>query len=182
MRAQRAAQPEPSRRAASERICQHIAGSEVFARARRIALYYPFAGEVDLRPLFESAWRAGKAVALPRLLDGATMEFRYHVPDSALGNNRFGIPEPSPDAEIARTEAIDLAVFPGVAFDAAGHRLGMGRGYYDRAFASAHGAFRLGVGFALQLVAAVPADDHDLSMHAVVTELGLRPCGASAEG
>jgi len=47
--------------------------------------------------------------------------------------NKWGIPEPPvDDASVAQPGDIDLLVVPGLAFDWRGHRLGQGKGYYDR--------------------------------------------------
>ena len=57
-----------------------------------------------------------------------------------------------------------VALVPGVAFDAAGHRLGRGRGYYDRFLASCPHIYKIGVCFPFQRVALVPTDQHDVVM------------------
>ena len=66
---------------------------------------------------------------------------------------------------------IDLVVVPGVAFDAAGRRLGRGRGHYDATLAGLPaGAARIGLAFELQLVPEIPEEPHDVRLDAVVTE------------
>ena len=63
---------------------------------------------------------------------------------------------------------IDVALIPGVAFDAVGHRLGRGRGYYDR-FLSAHtDIYKIGVCFDFQKVPEVPADEQDVPVDEVI--------------
>jgi 5-formyltetrahydrofolate cyclo-ligase len=49
--------------------------------------------------------------------------------------NEWGIPEPEKGLEIS-TEEIDLVLIPLLAFDETGHRVGYGKGYYDRFLAS----------------------------------------------
>ncbi len=72
-------------------------------------------------------------------------------------------------------EKIDVALVPGMAFDAAGHRLGRGKGYYDR-FLSSHlsslnshpSPLLIGVCFPFQRVAEVPSEEHDVLMDEVI--------------
>jgi 5-formyltetrahydrofolate cyclo-ligase len=61
-------------------------------------------------------------------------------------------------------------VIPGVGFSRDGLRLGRGGGYYDVTLKQVPGAARLGVGFDLQLVEALPREPHDVPLDAVVTE------------
>jgi 5-formyltetrahydrofolate cyclo-ligase len=76
-----------------------------------------------------------------------------------------------------RTQALDLVVVPGVAFDTACHRLGRGAGVYDRFLASLGTATRrVGVALDARIVPALPIDPHDVPMHLVATERRvLRP-------
>jgi 5-formyltetrahydrofolate cyclo-ligase len=61
-----------------------------------------------------------------------------------------------------------------IAFDRSGTRLGHGRGFYDRAIAVLHARgvrpVLVGVAFAAQEVADIPAEPHDVRMDIIVTE------------
>jgi 5-formyltetrahydrofolate cyclo-ligase len=91
----------------------------------------------------------------------------------------MGIPEPVPDCHPVPRDAIDFVLVPGVAFDAAGRRLGYGGGYYDRLLPLLRpAAARVAGAFELQLVDRVPVSPYDLTVDAIVTEsrtLTFRP-------
>ena len=59
---------------------------------------------------------------------------------------------------------------PAVAVDISGHRLGRGAGYYDRFLSRVSQEKRVAVVWDFQLTEAVPAEAHDLSVGAVITE------------
>ena len=89
-----------------------------------------------------------------------------------LVSGQFGILEPPESAVCAESCEVDLVVTPGMAFDAAGFRLGRGRGFYDR-WLEGLTAFRCGIGFDHQLVSDVPHESHDARMGVVVTPSGV---------
>ena len=68
----------------------------------------------------------------------------------------------------------DLIVTPLVGFDAAGHRLGMGGGWYDRTLAFRRSAaappWLVGAGFSVQREDALAVEDWDVPLDAVCTE------------
>ena len=69
----------------------------------------------------------------------------------------------------------DVIIVPGVAFTPAGERVGQGGGWYDRFLpARRPDALTIGVGFDLQVVAAVPTEPHDVVLDCIVTESGPR--------
>ncbi len=55
--------------------------------------------------------------------------------DSDLQPNHYGIPEPSSGLQGITPAQLDIIFVPLLAFDSLGTRLGMGKGYYDRALA-----------------------------------------------
>ncbi len=92
--------------------------------------------------------------------------------------NRFGIPEPA-EGPFRDPERLEIVLTPLVAFSTNGMRLGMGAGFYDRAFAFLRrdpeaGPWLVGVAYALQQVDSLPADPWDVPLAAVLTERGLQ--------
>lgn len=60
-----------------------------------------------------------------------------------------------------------VAIVPGVAFDSLGHRVGRGKGYYDRFFSSLP-IYTIGVCFPYQLFDSVPFESHDKVLDEVI--------------
>ncbi len=85
-------------------------------------------------------------------------------------------PEDEPDPAI-----VDVVVVPGLAFTAAGDRLGQGGGWYDRFLSRLRGdADTIGVCFDVQVVEAVPVESHDVRVALVVTDRQV--LGGEGEG
>jgi 5-formyltetrahydrofolate cyclo-ligase len=133
-RALSAAQQRQAARGLYRQLVQH----PLFRRARHIALYLPNDGEIDPRFLLAEAQRRGKHTYLPVLSawPRTKMLFQRVYPGERFRPNRFRIPEPRTCATRQRVIwALDLILMPLVGFDAAGGRLGMGGGFYDRSLA-----------------------------------------------
>ena len=131
-----------------------------------IVAYYPLPDEVDVRQLLDAWIAAGKTVFLPKVTGEDTMELRRYTGRDSLQEGAFHILEPM--GELMSVEAsVDVVLVPGVAFDAEGHRLGRGRGYYDR-FLRTCKARTIGVCFDFQKVDEVPVDAFDITIDEVV--------------
>ncbi len=134
-----------------------------------VAIYAPLAGEVDLLPVVDHRLRwVFPAVA------GDDLEFRVvRDVEKDLVPGAFGILEPRAELPVVPVAEIDVFVCPGLGFDAAGGRIGRGRGYYDRALArAAAGARRIAVVMPWQLVADTFCCPHDIRMD-VLLEIGV---------
>ena len=128
--------------------------------------YWPLPDEVDIRPLIKHLVAEGCTVLLPKVLDDERMELRRYASEADLAEGAFHIMEPVGEP-YNEDDQIQVALVPGMAFDAAGHRLGRGRGYYDR-FLTAHPHLHtIGVCFPFQRVAEVPTEEHDVCMNEV---------------
>lgn len=175
-----------ARRARSAAICSEIESSAVFGRASMVIGYSALPDEPDVAPLLARAAAVGKAIALPRVESDEAMTFRRVLrPGDDLAQGRWGLREPGGDAEVIRRPSADaLVLVPGVVFDAAGGRVGRGKGYYDRAL-SADGwgdAVTVGVCFAVQVVERVPREEHDRGVDMIADELGIRDAGRRGVG
>lgn len=181
LRKQRSDQSPTSRMQAAEAVAQHLLADPAFAPGY-VAGYWAMGGEVPLHVL-QMRLRPDQVWCLPCLEAGGRLSFAPWRPGDLLLPNRFGIPEPAV-APSSRLDPAEMAVvlLPLVAFDAAGNRLGMGGGYYDRSF-----AFRLqspapprlvGVGYGFQRIDSLQPEPWDVPLDAVVTEGGLLACRA----
>ncbi len=151
--------------AAQDRLC----AMPVFVRARHVACYLAAPGEVATDRILQACFEAGKKVAVPARRGGpADYGLCRFAPGTPLRVGALGISEPAEPDWVDAGE-MDLIVVPGVAFDAAGRRLGHGWGCYDRLLAGAARAFKAGLAFEWQIVSAVPVDGHDVLLDAVVT-------------
>jgi len=119
-------------------------------------------------------FRAGKRVAVPRV-DRAARMLRLHAVgqlDIDIVAGHLGIPEPRETLPIIEPGEIDWVLVPGVAFDAAGRRLGYGGGFYDRLLPLIRdSAPRIAGAFDVQIVDEVPAGPHDRRVDAVVSPI-----------
>jgi len=143
---------------------------DVYRQAQTVALYSPVHNEVLTLHLMRDALADRRSVVLPRVV-GTDLEFRRVVSLDDLAPGSFGILEPRPETALVELSELELIILPGVAFDRRGHRLGYGKGFYDRALLVAGRACRrVGVGYEFQLVDKLPTFDHDMQLDLLVTE------------
>lgn len=157
-------------------ITRILTNSDEMLRSQRIGLYLANDGEVDLTPLANELANRKKQLALPVIGQRREMDFYRYQPGDKLLPNRFGIPEPAPGASFVEGRSLDLLLIPLVAFDAAGTRLGMGAGYYDRYLGRLEPHMRprtIGVAYSIQRSEKpLPAEPWDIPLDRVVTEAG----------
>ena len=163
---------------AGELAARALIDLDLAKRAERIALYAALPYELPTRLLFDAVIEKTGAALLPRTTDPIGLEFFAVERWEDLRPGAFGVLEPQPDRTAVRLRPDDLVVVPGVAFDPAGYRLGHGKGYYDRAFAAELGdsPTLVGFGYEFQIVEAVPHDQRDRQMDAIVTDQKVRDC------
>ncbi len=150
----------------AEEMCHRIECHPQFVNAEVILAFHPLPDEIDIKPILEKHGKK-KTILLP-VVKGETLILKQFF-DKQLKKGTFGIEEPTGDVFKALGD-IGLIIIPGVAFDGVGHRLGRGRGYYDRLLAtpSLSNAFKLGVGFSVQKFDILPTEPHDITMDEVL--------------
>ncbi|MFO1201673.1 MAG: 5-formyltetrahydrofolate cyclo-ligase [Tabrizicola sp.] len=140
-------------------------------RGKALSGYMPMRSEID--PLPAMAAHQGP-VGVPVILAKASpLRFREWSPGSRLIEGAFKALIPEEGAWIEP----EVMIVPMLAFDARGYRLGYGGGFYDRTLEllRARGpVLAVGFAFSAQEVEAVPTDEFDQRLDAVVTEKGVR--------
>jgi 5-formyltetrahydrofolate cyclo-ligase len=91
-------------------------------------------GEIDTRPIFERVWREHPRIVtvVPRVdRRRGELENLIYAPETKMVAGAWQIAEPAHDETVA-AEKLDLVLVPLICFDLKGHRVGYGKGYYDR--------------------------------------------------
>lgn len=132
-----------------------------------VMLYSALSDEVPTQALMDIMLVQGKTVLLPRVINDTDMELRRYTGPGDLHKGAYGILEPSGEV-FTDYQLIDVAIIPGMAFDKEGHRLGRGKGYYDRFLSAVPNLYKIGVCFSWQIVDSVPCDAHDVVMDEVI--------------
>ncbi|HPG22492.1 MAG TPA: 5-formyltetrahydrofolate cyclo-ligase [Amaricoccus sp.] len=139
----------------------------------RISGYLPIRSEIDPRPLMRAFLGLDFQVCVPVIEHrGQPLRFRAWTPAAPILRGHHGIDVPAEGAWFDP----EFLVVPLLAFDARGHRLGYGGGYYDRTIAHLResGDVRaVGIAYAGQEIEAVPDGDNDMRLDAIVTERGI---------
>ncbi len=167
-----AADPE-----AGERLAGHVlarAGALGLGSGVAVSAYWPMKNEMDVRPLLAALAELGCVVALPVVAGkGKPLLFRRWRPGMVLRSASFGLSEPG----ASEPEVVPRIVFaPLLAFDRRGNRIGWGAGFYDRTLAGLRArdpVTAVGVAYAAQELASVPADAHDQPLDWIATEREL---------
>ena len=158
---------EESVAAMSQKITDRVISEPVFVSAQKILVYADYNHEVMTRYLIEEAWKAGKEVAVPKVV-GKDMVFYKLTDFSQLEPGYFQIPEPVFGEIVEWPDA--LMIMPGVAFDRENHRVGYGGGFYDRYLEKHPHIIRLAIAFSFQVLPEVPTEPTDISPQILVTE------------
>jgi 5-formyltetrahydrofolate cyclo-ligase len=173
MREHLGAMSEDERRRASSDACARLCRREAFRHASVIMLYMSVAGETDATPAAIRAFQLGRTVCVPRFDwdRGWTRVIEVtSFDDHYLEIDEHGV-RPPRGGQLIVPETVDVVVVPGLAFDARGHRLGRGDGYYDRFLARLpQSTTTIGLCFDHQIVDNVPVDETDRGVDLVVTE------------
>ena len=151
-----------------------------FLKADKILIYLSKEGEVGTNDLLGRAFELGKRVCVP-VVDRESDELcisELPGPDTSFRLGAFGVREPAEeDLNFMSPDQIDLVIAPGLAFDRRGGRIGYGKGYYDRLLNRLGSQVpRIALAFDFQVLDAVPQDENDIRVDAIITEKSTMNC------
>lgn len=179
MREKRNALTPHFRETASEKIVDQFKQIKHLENYHHIGLYMAFDGEMDLKNIIAYCRENNKTLFLPILHpEKKVLRFCEYRSDEKLVPNRFGILEPG-ECQGVEVSQLDMVLLPLTAFDKAGHRLGMGQGYYDHTLKDVVRVpanplpLYIGVGYAFQEVEPLAPHPHDVRLDGVLTEEGF---------
>lgn len=174
MRALRQSLSPQQVRSAGIAVAKGVMGRPEALSATTVCLYAHTGKEVPTDGLTAQLIDSGKKVVVPDWegwKQGSGLRAAAIKALDDLDRDSRVVPQPSRvEGNVVPTKEIDLFLLPGLAFDPLGNRLGMGGGYFDRflAHASSTATF-LGLAYDFQVIAHLPAEDHDIRVHDVVT-------------
>lgn len=148
-------------------IFEKITALPVLKDAKTVGVYLPINNEVDTTQLINYLFGESKKVYVPAFKNNS-WKFVALKSGQMFEEGPLGILQPVGDAPI-NANNLDVAIFPGVAFDRRGVRLGYGMGVYDKLLSNSS-AIKIGVGYSFQLVDNLPKEEHDLLMDFIVTD------------
>jgi 5-formyltetrahydrofolate cyclo-ligase len=168
--AKRDALPAEMRAAAAEEIARRAFPLAVKPGVI-VSGFMPMRSEINPLPLLRKLAEAGAQLALPAIAGrGHPLIMRAYAFGDELARGQWGIREPKPEAaEVAP----DILIVPLACFDRRGQRIGYGAGYYDmtiHALRAKKQIVTIGIAFAVQEIAKVPATERDEALDFVLTE------------
>jgi 5-formyltetrahydrofolate cyclo-ligase len=161
---------------AVERVAAQLVELSELRSARRVLVYATLPGELNCLRWLEEGTVLGSPTGETRTVPSlvwprvAGSELTLHAcTEAELIPGSFGLSEPPADAPLVALSDIDVALVPGLAFDAQGYRIGYGKGYYDRLLADAPaGLLTIGLCFKEVYYPEIAHDAYDIPVRRVV--------------
>jgi 5-formyltetrahydrofolate cyclo-ligase len=160
----------------SARAAASIQRMPAFKTGARVAIYIPFDHETEPVALIAAAHRRGVRLYVPVVSDLRHRKLKFHPLTGPMRPGAFGISVPARQRTPVQPRWFDLIVVPLVGVDAAGRRLGMGGGFYDRALDFRRtrrcwmGPLLVGLAFDCQRVSDIHADPWDVRLDCLATD------------
>lgn len=151
----------------SQKIQTQLITLPEFQKAHKILLYHNLAEEVSTTNLIEHFLKE-KYLILPRVEEKKLV--LHHIDGfRPLKKGGLGVYEPHLENTVVEPSTVELAIIPGVAFDKNKHRIGFGKGFYDRLLKNLNCPV-VALAYQCQIVEVIPNEEHDEPVHIIITE------------
>ena len=157
---------EKYRSDSSSKILSNLEGNQLFESAEKVFIFIGFDSEIATLP-FIKKWIHKKHIFVPKI-DNKTMNLVHLTTIEDLAPGHFGILEPT--GTTYYNEEVDLVITPSIVFDKNGYRLGYGKGYYDKYFATNKHKTSIGLSYDKLLQEKIPTDKYDEKVDIIITE------------
>lgn len=170
----RKALPREARWQRSEAICERLTALPEWSAAGTVLAFVSMRTEVQTAPAVERAWAEGKRVATTRMNPTFDdVELRTWCHGDELEESGMMFMQPLSTTPVVPEDEVDLVIVPALAVDARGHRIGFGKGFYDRLLPRLARAVRVAVVFDFEIIAEVPERAGDERVDVIVTDAQL---------
>lgn len=156
----------------SRKLADKLFQTKLYKDSCTVFCYVSVEDEVHTELILSKVLSDEKKLCVPYILDSGSglMAAAELKSLDMLSPGIFDIPSvKAEDFRQVEPKDIDLIIVPGVAFDLAGHRIGMGGGYYDRFLHQADSTSRMAVAYQCQVFDSLPVEQHDMSVDYLVT-------------
>lgn len=152
----------------STMIRQRLEKEAAFNQAKSVLIYLSTPEEVDTHGVVKDLLTKGITVYAPRVKKDELILCKIDSWE-ALEPSAMGILEARGDVPETRVQNVDLILVPGIAFDEHGHRIGYGKGYYDKLLKTVRG-YKVGLAFSEQVISEIPSEAHDVPLDLIITD------------
>ena len=139
----------------------------------KLALYYPSSFEINVLKLLEFNYISNQNLLLPIIEKKHSMHFFLWKKNEVLQVNKYGMLEPIK----SKQNVPNVMLVPLLVFDTYKHRLGYGKGFYDRYLNKYLKKFKniltVGVAFSFQKYHKLPINNKDMELNYILTEKGI---------
>lgn len=177
--AMRAELPSEQADAHAKAMCEHLKNTDLFLHSDfKVGVYFAVNHEISLTSVIEHCWQMNIDCFLPVISqndDKQPLQFYPYTANTELRKNQYKIPEPGSahdNVNAVAAKDLDVIFLPVVAYDLSGHRVGTGKGYYDRTLADreAKKPILVGCAYELQQMHLITPNPWDIPLDMVVTE------------
>ena len=124
--------------------------------------------EIDTSSIINKLKSEQKIIIVPKISNNELVHIAIND-ETEFGLNEFGIKEPN-DGNHFIIENLDIIFIPLLAFDIEGHRVGYGKGYYDRFLKLTNNStLKIGLSFFDPINKILDIDDNDVKLDYCVT-------------
>lgn len=157
----------------SKKIRTKLESLPEFKNAKKIMAYVSMPDEADTHEFIKDCFKKGLTVYIPKI-DRNELKIMPVQKWEVLEPGTYSILEPQMKQTANETDPneLDLILVPGLAFDRCGHRVGHGKGFYDRILKKTK-AYKIGLAFSEQIVDEIQVEDHDIPMDLLITDLSI---------
>lgn len=139
----------------SQAMVKIIKDLDIYKKSKTIGLYYPMRNELDLRGLLNDS---DKTFYFPKVI-GDQLAFYQVDAKTTWMKSAFGVLEPKDAYKMDQT--IEILIVPALAISHNNHRVGYGKGFYDRYIKDHHKTYAIGVIYAFQEIKDIDSEAHD---------------------